>query len=49
MILAIFAMSLDLLSATPASCRFGHAAFFGLGAYTLALASPPSTRRPACG
>ncbi len=40
MILAIFAMSLDLLVGYTGLVSFGHAAFFGVGAYTLALASP---------
>jgi branched-chain amino acid transport system permease protein len=40
MILAIFAMSLDLLVGYTGLVSFGHAAFFGLGAYTLALAAP---------
>ncbi len=40
MILAIFAMSLDLLVGFTGLVSFGHAAFFGVGAYTLALASP---------
>jgi branched-chain amino acid transport system permease protein len=40
MILAIFAMSLDLLVGVTGLVSFGHAAFFGIGAYTLALLSP---------
>lgn len=40
MILAVFAMSLDLLVGYTGLVSFGHAAFFGVGAYTLALASP---------
>jgi branched-chain amino acid transport system permease protein len=40
MILAIFAMSLDLLVGTTGLVSFGHAAFFGIGAYTLALLAP---------
>lgn len=40
MILAIFAMSLDLLVGYTGLVSFGHAAFFGVGAYTLALAAP---------
>lgn len=40
MILAIFAMSLDLLVGFTGLVSFGHAAFFGVGAYALALASP---------
>jgi branched-chain amino acid transport system permease protein len=40
MILAIFALSLDLLVGYTGLVSFGHAAFFGIGAYTLALLSP---------
>jgi len=40
MILAIFAMSLDLLVGFTGLVSFGHAAYFGIGAYALALASP---------
>ena len=40
MILAIFALSLDLLVGYTGLVSFGHAAFFGLGAYTLALLAP---------
>ena len=40
MIFAIFAMSLDLLVGFTGLISFGHAAFFGLGAYTLMLLSP---------
>jgi branched-chain amino acid transport system permease protein len=40
MILAIFAMSLDLLVGTTGLVSFGHAAFYGIGAYALALLSP---------
>jgi branched-chain amino acid transport system permease protein len=40
MILAIFAMSLDLLVGVTGLVSFGHAAFFGLGAYALGLAAP---------
>ena len=40
MVLAIFAMSLDLLVGHSGLVSFGHAAFFGVGAYTLALATP---------
>lgn len=39
-ILALFAMSLDLLVGIVGLVSLGHALFFGLGAYTLALASP---------
>jgi len=40
MIMAIFAMSLDLLVGFTGLVSLGHAAFFGLGAYTLMLLSP---------
>lgn len=40
MILAIFALSLDLLVGHTGLVSFGHAAFYGLGAYSLALLSP---------
>ncbi len=40
MIMAIFAMSLDLLVGFTGLVSLGHAAFFGLGAYTLLLLSP---------
>src|SRR5580704_19702578 len=40
MILGIFALSLDLLVGYTGLVSLGHAAFFGLGAYTLALLSP---------
>ncbi len=40
MILAIFAMSLDLLVGYTGLVSFGHAAFYGVGAYALALATP---------
>jgi branched-chain amino acid transport system permease protein len=43
MIFAIFAMSLDLLVGFTGLISFGHAAFFGLGAYTLMLLSPEYT------
>lgn len=39
MILAIFAMSLDLLLGVTGLVSLGHAAFFGLGGYALALVS----------
>jgi branched-chain amino acid transport system permease protein len=44
MILAIFALSLDLLVGYTGLVSFGHAAFFGIGAYTLGLLSPGSLR-----
>jgi len=40
MILAIFAMSLDLLVGFTGLVSLGHAASYGIGAYTLALAAP---------
>ena len=40
MLMAIFAMSLDLLVGYAGLVSFGHAAFFGLGAYGLWLVSP---------
>jgi branched-chain amino acid transport system permease protein len=40
MVLAIFAMSLDLLVGFTGLVSFGHAAFWGLGGYALALLSP---------
>ena len=40
MILAIFALSLDVLVGYTGLVSFGHAAFFGIGAYTLGLLTP---------
>ncbi len=40
MILAIFAMSLDLLVGHTGLVSLGHAAYFGIGAYLLALTAP---------
>src|ERR1700726_2356562 len=40
MIMAIFAMSLNLLVGCTGLVSLGHAAFFGVGAYTLMLMSP---------
>lgn len=40
LIMAIFAMSLDLLIGYTGLVSFGHAAFFGLAAYSLQLTSP---------
>ena len=40
MILAIFAMSLDLLVGCTGLVSLGHAAYFGIGAYVLALTAP---------
>lgn len=40
MVLAIFAMSLDLLVGFTGLVSFGHAAYFGVAAYAVALLSP---------
>ncbi|HRO58522.1 MAG TPA: branched-chain amino acid ABC transporter permease, partial [Burkholderiaceae bacterium] len=40
MIMAIFALSLELLVGQTGLICFGHAAFFGIGAYTVALTTP---------
>lgn len=40
MIMAIFALSLDLLVGHTGLVSLGHAAYFGVAAYTLALVSP---------
>ena len=40
MILAIFALSLDLLVGYTGLVSFGHAAFYGVGAYALGLLAP---------
>ncbi len=40
MIMAIFAMSLDLLVGYTGLVSFGHAAYFGLSGYVLALVAP---------
>jgi branched-chain amino acid transport system permease protein len=42
MILGIFAMSLDLLIGFTGLVSFGHAAFFGLAGYLLAIVTPDS-------
>ncbi len=42
MILGIFAMSLDLLMGYTGLVSFGHAAFFGISGYLLALMTPES-------
>ena len=42
MILAIFAMSLDLLQGVTGLVSLGHAAFFGLAGYALAFMTPAS-------
>lgn len=41
MILAIFAMSLDLLQGVTGLVSLGHAAYFGLAGYALAFLMPP--------
>lgn len=41
MIMAIFAMSLDLLQGVTGLVSLGHAAYFGLAGYTLAFLTPP--------
>jgi branched-chain amino acid transport system permease protein len=41
MILAIFAMSLDLLQGVSGLVSLGHAAFFGIAGYALAFMTPP--------
>jgi len=43
MIMAIFAMSLDLLVGYTGLVSFGHAAFYGIGAYTLWAVSGETT------
>lgn len=40
MILAIFALSLDLIVGYTGLVSFGHAAFYGIGAYVLGLLTP---------
>src|SRR5438045_8712137 len=40
MILAIFALSLDILVGYTGLVSFGHAAYFGVGAYALGLLAP---------
>jgi len=42
MILAIFAMSLDLLQGVTGLVSLGHAAYFGLAGYALAFFTPPN-------
>jgi branched-chain amino acid transport system permease protein len=43
MILAIFAMSLDLLQGVTGMVSLGHAAYFGLAGYALAFLTPPDS------
>jgi branched-chain amino acid transport system permease protein len=43
MIMAIFAMSLDLLQGVTGLVSLGHAAYFGLAGYILAFVSPESS------
>ena len=40
MVYAIFALSLELLAGTTGLVSFGHAAFFGIGAYAAVMLSP---------
>jgi len=42
MILSVFALSLELLVGQTGLVSFGHAAYFGIGAYAAALLSPQS-------
>jgi branched-chain amino acid transport system permease protein len=42
MLMAVFAMSLDLLVGFAGLVSLGHTAFFGIGAYALMLLSPPA-------
>src|SRR5690349_7335151 len=46
MIMAIFAMSLDLLVGYTGLVSLGHAAYFGLGAYALWLVAPEYEAAP---
>ena len=48
-ILAIFALSLELLVGTGGLVSLGHAAFLGIGAYAVVLASPQDAGGPAFG
>src|SRR6185437_9316933 len=43
MILAIFALSLELLVGRTGLVSFGHAAFFGIAAYSTALVAPTAS------
>ncbi len=49
MILSIFALSLDLLVGYTGLVSLGHAAYFGVAAYTLALVAPGVRRASTCG
>ena len=49
MILSIFALSLDLLVGYTGLVSLGHAAYFGVAAYTLALAAPAADCRRTSG
>lgn len=40
LVLAIFAMSLDLLVGFTGLVSFGHAAYFGIAAYAVAMITP---------
>jgi branched-chain amino acid transport system permease protein len=42
MVYAVFALSLELLVGSTGLVCFGHAAFFGIGAYAAVLGSPPA-------
>ena len=46
MILAIFALSLELLVGRTGLVSFGHAAFFGIAAYATALLAPAASAPP---
>ena len=46
MILAIFALSLELLVGMTGLVSFGHAAFFGVAAYVVVLVSPTTAAAP---
>src|SRR5256714_2550898 len=46
-ITALFALSLDLILGYAGIVSLGHAAFFGLGAYTAGRAPPPAPGGPA--
>ena len=48
-ILALFALSLDLILGYAGIVSLGHAAFFGLGAYAAGLTAKHLTRDPLAG